>query len=57
MGLALVRKWKDGYFRLEGFGPSGTISDAASETATTQKASTEGDSFNPGSVEDARIWI
>lgn len=31
MGLALVREWKDGYFRLEGFSPSGMVAGPATE--------------------------
>jgi putative restriction endonuclease len=57
MGLALVREWKDGYFRLEGFGPSGTINDTSPETAINAETSAEQDDFNPGNVEDARKWI
>lgn len=56
MGLALVREWKDGYFRLEGFSPSGTLSSSTAEISTKPESATEQDNFNPSSIEDARKW-
>ena len=54
MGLALVREWKDGYFRLEGFSPSGMVAGSA---IAPSDAVPEEDKFNPHDVEDARKWI
>lgn len=57
MGLALVREWRDGYFRLEGFGPSGTLKNPASEAVTESKFELEQIEFDPENKEDARRWI
>ncbi|MFC7514088.1 HNH endonuclease [Herbaspirillum sp. GCM10030257] len=54
LGLALVREWKDGYFRLEGFSPAGTISQPEVGGTTDDK---QEDVFNPENVEDARQRI
>lgn len=57
MGLALVREWKDGYFRLEGFSPSGTMAGSAAAPFDSSDAVPEEDKFNPHNVQDARRWI
>lgn len=58
MGLALVQEWDDGYFRLEGFAPSGEVGQLVpSGAAPPGTANATADSFNPNSVEDARRWI
>jgi putative restriction endonuclease len=54
LGLALVREWKDGYFRLEGFSPAGPVSESEVGGATDDM---QEDAFNPENVEDARQRI
>ncbi len=56
-GLALVEEWKDGYFRLEGFGPSGELHLQGSQIAAAGRLITEDETFDPSSIEDARRWI
>lgn len=58
MGLALVQEWEDGYFRLEGLGPSGEVGlPVPSDAVSPGIANATVDSFNPHSVEDARRWL
>ncbi|HEM7873891.1 TPA: HNH endonuclease [Burkholderia contaminans] len=57
MGLALVREWDDGYFRFDGFGPSGALNGGRIREAVGGMATATEAVFNPSSVEDARQWI
>ncbi|WP_194725447.1 HNH endonuclease [Noviherbaspirillum malthae] len=54
LGLALVREWKDGYFRLEGFSPAGTIRQLE---VIGNADSKQEETFNPENIEDARQRI